>query len=183
MSHRSGCVSGEDGLPDIEMSKEWLDSMFSEFEKDYDAYSIARFKNIGFDQGSSPLSYASLAQSEFNKVSFSPLSITDAPRRVFIGYGETIPVMEEIAGESDGVIGLLSVHPYPIHLINGLNNLGVSELVVFENNRGTNKHSEQGQLASKLRQYFNGKTEVVTQYDGSPMYSDVVIRSEKLVRR
>ena len=169
--HRTGSSSGKDGLPKNEEAVWWLDDRFKRFEEDYDRLCIADFVNIDVEDKKDPYYYRDLPYSEFKKARFESISIKSAPEEVCICYGETVPVIKKQLGKK-GLIALKSVYPYPIALVKQLNKLGVKKVYVAENNRGVLVHEESGQLANKIRQYFDREVVTLNNWDGFPMYPD-----------
>lgn len=176
---RTGLVSdGNNSITDPIKAKKWLDEIFARFEKSYDSLCMARFKNIETTEDNTPYKFKSMLHEEFYKQTFSPLSIVKAPKKVYLGYGDTIPILEEMAEmEKDtGMIGLLTLHPFPIKMVKELKKAGTKKLVILEQNRGCDVHKEKGQLASRIEKYFNGKVEVITTYEGRPFFADQLLK-------
>lgn len=169
--HRTGSTAGESGLPNNKAGVCWLDNRFKYFEENYDSLSIAEFVNIEVDDKKSPFRYRNLPYGMFKKVKFEPARIKSVPDKVYICYGETVPVVKEKLGDK-GLIALRSVYPYPVSIIKQLNKLGVKKVYVVENNRGVRVHGENGQLANKVRQYFDREVVTLNKWDGFPIYPD-----------
>lgn len=169
--HRTGSTCDKDGLPSNEAAVYWLDDRFKRFEEDYDSLSIAEFTNIRVEDKKNPFLCRDLSYDKFKRTRFKPVRIKSAPEEVYICYGETVPVAKERLKDK-GLVALRSVYPYPANIVKQLNKLGVRKVYVVENNRGVRVHEENGQLANKIRQYFNADVVALNKWDGFPMYPD-----------
>ncbi len=171
VGHRTGSTCGENNLPSNKAAIWWLNDRFRNFEKDYDCLCMAEFINIKVENKKNPYNRRNWSYKKFKKSKFDVTKIHECPEEVLICYGESVPPVKKIC-KNKGVIALKSVYPYPIHLIKQLNNLRVKKICVIENNRGVNVHNEQGQLAHKINQYFNGEVRSINKWDGFPFYPD-----------
>ncbi|MBM3199520.1 hypothetical protein FJZ53_01195 [Candidatus Woesearchaeota archaeon] len=169
--HRTGNTANDSGTPANRAAVQWLNDRFNKFEEAYDAFSIADFVNIEAENSQNPYAWRSLPYNIFKNMKFEPAKLKSAPEEVYICYGETVPVVKEALGKN-GLVALKSVYPYPISIIQQLNSLGTKKILVAECNRGVRLHSERGQLANKVRQYFKGEVVSLSKWDGFPMYPD-----------
>ena len=173
--HRTGSATGKNGLPNNKAGSSWLNNRFKNFEKNYDSFSIADFVNIEVEDKRNPYNFRSLPYVSFKGFKFKPVKIKSSPDEVYLCYGETVPVIKEKLGDK-GLVALRSVYPFPVSIIKQLKELDVKKIYVVENNRGVKAHEEQGQLANKVRQYFDKDVVSLNKWDGFPLYPDKLER-------